>query len=78
MPRAGWLAAGKDGGGEGLQQGRGPPLTQEARRQAAKAQLATTAQQLLQDPHKHVAGLGALLELLKDPDAQVGAEREAF
>ena len=67
------MAAGK-GSGEGLPAAaRGPPLSREARRQEAKAQLATTAQQLLQDPHKHIAGLRALLELLRDPDAQVGS-----
>ncbi|PSC74530.1 nucleolar complex 3-like protein isoform X2 [Micractinium conductrix] len=45
--------------------------SQEARRRAAKQQLATAAQQLLQDPDKQLPQLKALLELLQDEDAQV-------
>ncbi|KAL4433583.1 hypothetical protein ABPG75_000024 [Micractinium tetrahymenae] len=44
----------------------------EARRQAAKQQLATVAQQLLQDPERQLPQLKALLELLRDKDGQVG------
>ena len=45
--------------------------SKELRRQAAKQQLATAAQQLLQDPEKQLPQLRALLELLRDEDAQV-------
>lgn len=45
--------------------------SRELRRQAAKQQLATAAQQLLQDPEKQLPQLKALLELMQDEDAQV-------
>ncbi len=50
--------------------------SQELRRQAAKQQLATSAQQLLQDPEKHLSSqLKVLLELQQDTDGQVGRYR---
>lgn len=49
-----------------------------ARRQAAKQQLATGAQQLLQAPEKQLPQLKALLQLLEDKDAQVHAPLLSF
>ena len=49
--------------------------SRELRRKVAKQQLATTAQQLLQDPEKHLGHLKMLLALLGDEDPQVGAAR---
>jgi len=45
--------------------------SREAQRQAAKQHMAAAAQQLLQDPDKHLSQLRSLLELLQDKDAQV-------
>ena len=47
--------------------------SRELRRKVAKQQLAVTAQQLLQDPEKHLGHLKMLLALLGDEDPQVGA-----
>ena len=45
--------------------------SREQRRTAAKQQLATAAQQLLQEPEKQLPQLKGLLELVHDEDAQV-------
>lgn len=52
--------------------------SRELRRQAAKKQLATSAQQLLQEPEKQLSQLKLLLELLQDEDAQVGGASDGW
>ena len=63
-------AAGRQRPPTGLEALRGIK-SQEQRRAAAKQQMATAAQQVLQDPAKGLSQLKQLLELLQDEDAQV-------